>query len=79
MSGVFYSVHRFASGHGEFVKQLLTINPGAVYVELARDALIEGNPPVSPNEWFYAVGWAVVVLLGGYVFFWQAEEQYGRV
>lgn len=79
MSGVFYSIHTFAAGHGTVIKHLLTLNPGAVYVELARDALLSNNPPISPYEWWYAVGWSLLVLIGGFAFFWQAEEQYGRV
>ncbi|MEP6853111.1 MAG: ABC transporter permease [bacterium] len=79
LSGVFYSVHTFGAGHSHYVTFLLTINPGAVYVELVRDALIVGGPPLPRFEWVYAVGWAIVVAAAGYVFFWQAEEQYGRV
>jgi teichoic acid transport system permease protein len=77
VSGVFYSIHAFAADHPHWVKVLLEVNPGAVYVELVRAALIEGHP--SDSLWWLAVGWAVVVLAAGYLFFWQAEEQYGRV
>jgi len=28
--------------------------------------------------WLYAAGWAVVALVVGFVFFWQAETRYGR-
>ncbi len=28
--------------------------------------------------WLYGVGWAVVALVVGFVFFWQAETRYGR-
>jgi teichoic acid transport system permease protein len=78
-SGVFYSIHAFAQGHGEFVRRVLEINPGAVYVDLARYSLLSNPPPIPRLEWVYATGWAVVALIGGYAFFWQAEEQYGRV
>lgn len=79
VSGVFFSIHTFAAPHAHWVKEVLTINPGAVYVELARSALIEGNPKLAPYTWWYAVGWAAVVLVGGYLYFWRAEEEYGRV
>lgn len=79
LSGVFYSIHTFAAHHGQWVKFLLQVNPGAVYVDLARDALITSNQPLPPYEWLYGVGWALVIAGAGYVFFWQAEEQYGRV
>jgi teichoic acid transport system permease protein len=79
MSGVFYSIKTFGKGHGAWVRDLLDINPGAVYVELVRHALIQHNGPLPPHEWLYAVLWAVGVLVAGYAYFWQAEEQYGRV
>ena len=77
VSGVFYSIQAFAADHPHWVKVVLEINPGAVYVELARAALIEGAR--GQHLWWLGVGWAVVVLAAGYLFFWQAEEQYGRV
>jgi teichoic acid transport system permease protein len=37
------------------------------------------HPSVTINElWLAGVGWAVVTLLVGAVFFWQAETRYGR-
>lgn len=34
---------------------------------------------VNPSHfWLYAAGWAVVSLVGGYIFFWWAETKYGR-
>lgn len=79
VSGVFYSIQAFTAGQGAVIKILLTLNPGAVYVQLARDALLQGNAPNAPYEWWYAAGWALVALTGGYVFFWRGEEQYGRI
>ena len=77
VSGVFYSIQAFAADHPHWVKVVLEVNPGAVYVELVRAALIEEPRPTY--LWWLAVGWAVAVLVAGYLFFWQAEEQYGRV
>jgi teichoic acid transport system permease protein len=78
LSGIFYSITRFTNGHGHWVKVVLEVNPGAVYVQLVRDALL-AEQATTPYEWPLAIGWAVVTLVLGYVFFWQAEEQYGRV
>jgi len=37
------------------------------------------HPVVSePALWGFAVGWAVVAVIAGYFFFWQAETRYGR-
>jgi teichoic acid transport system permease protein len=77
VSGVFYSIQAFAADHPHWVKVVLEVNPGAVYVEVVRAALIEG--PRGHHLWWLAAGWAVLVLVTGYLFFWQAEEQYGRV
>ncbi|MGI8882460.1 MAG: ABC transporter permease [Jatrophihabitans sp.] len=78
LSGVFYSVTTFTKGHAHWVKVVLDLNPGAVYVEIVRGALLREEVQ-GPYEWPLAVGWAVVVLVVGYVYFWHAEEQYGRV
>lgn len=78
VSGIFYSITTFTKGHGHWVTVILQVNPGALYVELARNAVLSQST-TSPYAWPLAVAWAVVVLSTGYVFFWQAEEQYGRV
>jgi hypothetical protein len=37
------------------------------------------HPTIAINElWLAGVGWAVVTLAIGVVFFWQAETRYGR-
>ena len=34
---------------------------------------------VTMNElWLWGIGWAIVALVVGFVFFWQAETRYGR-
>jgi len=35
--------------------------------------------PIAMNDlWMWGAGWAVVALVAGYLFFWQAETRYGR-
>ncbi len=81
VSGVFFSIRTFTERYHShpLIRHLLTINPGAVYVEIVRDALLIDDKTGSPHEWIYAIGWAIVALIAGYTFFWQAEERYGRV
>jgi teichoic acid transport system permease protein len=78
MSGVFYNIDTFAKGHAHWVKHVLHVNPGAVFIDLVRDALLTHQGHLN-HQWLLAVGWSIGILLIGYVFFWQAEEQYGRV
>jgi teichoic acid transport system permease protein len=60
------------------VRVALEVNPGAVYVNIVREALLaEGGN--ARYQWPLAVCWAIGTIIVGYVFFWHAEEQYGRV
>jgi teichoic acid transport system permease protein len=47
---------------------------------LMRFALIDGygSENLPPHVWAIALGWAVVAFAGGFVYFWKAEERYGR-
>ena len=95
------------------IAYLLQINPAAVYITLARYALLgkyresmpgakpynaancklyhvipghvptfsaycHPNLPGIPTLWVYGVGWAVVTVVVGFLFFWRAEASYGR-
>lgn len=77
-SGVFYNIEVFTRGKPEWLKVMLEVNPGAVYIELARGALLTGHPTYR-YQWVAAVGWAVVASCTGLVYFWRGEEEYGRV
>lgn len=77
VSGVFFSIAVFAKSSPEALRVLLEVNPGAVYIELVREALLNGH--AAPERvWWYAVGWAFAALLGGFAYFYRAEETYGR-
>ncbi|MFI0938416.1 ABC transporter permease [Streptomyces sp. NPDC021020] len=79
-SGVMYSIDNLTAHSPHYVRILLDINPVAVYIDLARFALIDSftGSQLPPHVWASALGWAVLVGFGGYVYFWKAEEQYGR-
>jgi teichoic acid transport system permease protein len=77
VSGIFYSITVFTKHHGRWVHILLEYNPGALYPELVRGALLTHNP-VTARAWLAAGVWAVTTLAFGLVFFWRAEESYGR-
>ncbi|MCZ2523718.1 ABC transporter permease [Streptomyces sp. NPDC059506] len=81
-SGVFYSIRAVLEKHDLpwIVHLLLELNPAAVYIDLVRFALIDsfGRNELPPHVWAVAVGWALVAGIGGFLFFWKAEESYGR-
>jgi teichoic acid transport system permease protein len=77
-SGVMYSVQVFVSGHAGWVSTLLTVNPGYVYLALARHAVLVGSPATT-QTWLLATAWAVGTLAVSYLYFWRGEEQYGNV
>ncbi|MEU6665156.1 ABC transporter permease [Streptomyces sp. NPDC046727] len=79
-SGVMFSIHKMLEGRSEWIVRLLQVNPAAVYMDLMRFALIDGYGAsnLPPHVWAIALFWAVAVFAGGFVYFWKAEERYGR-
>ncbi|GAA3395059.1 ABC transporter permease [Streptomyces roseoviridis] len=81
-SGIMWSLAQLTRGRDlpHTVIALLQCNPAAVYIDLMRFALIESfhGGLLPPHAWALAAGWAVLAFAGGFVFFWQAEETYGR-
>jgi teichoic acid transport system permease protein len=58
---------------------VLMANPAAVYIELIRSLLMQTHEAwFGQFTWLLAVAWAVVVFGAGFVYFWAAEEKYGR-
>jgi len=55
-------------------------NPAAVYIDLMRFALIDSfhAHQLPHHVWALAIGWALVAGVGGFIYFWKAEETYGR-
>jgi teichoic acid transport system permease protein len=77
-SGVMYSVQVFTRGHPGWVSSVLTLNPGYVFLSLARHALLVGSP-ATPKSWLVATAWSVGTLATSYLYFWRGEEEYGNV
>lgn len=82
VSGVMWSIDRIAGNDRvpAAVYALLRANPAAVYIDLVRFALMDSftADQLPPHVWLLAAGWAAVLGVGGFLFFWQAEERYGR-
>ncbi|MFB6524573.1 ABC transporter permease [Streptomyces sp. NPDC056401] len=81
-SGVMWSIDQMLrTDHlPHWVSTALKLNPAAVFIDLMRFALIDTYTAsqLPPHVWLIALGWALVVGVGGFVFFWKAEEEYGR-
>ncbi|CQR63747.1 ABC transporter permease [Streptomyces leeuwenhoekii] len=82
-SGVMWSIDHMTSdrsGLPSWVGPLLQANPAAVYIDLMRFALIDTfhASQLPPHVWAIATGWALLAGVGGFVYFWKAEEMYGR-
>jgi teichoic acid transport system permease protein len=108
--GVMYSIASLPATLPEWAKDVLSLNPAAVYISLTRYAIMSSyrndapgakpfnaakcavftakkipalqaycHPYVATSElWLAGIGWALVILVVGVVFFWQAETRYGR-
>ncbi|MFF9003894.1 ABC transporter permease [Streptomyces achromogenes] len=79
-SGVMFSINNMLVGRPEWIVRALQVNPVAIYMDLMRFALIDGygSSHLPPHVWAIALFWAVVFFAGGFVYFWKAEERYGR-
>lgn len=79
-SGVMFSISKMMEHRPEWARLLLQVNPAAVFMDLMRFALIDGygSENLPPHVWAIALSWALVVFTGGFVYFWKAEERYGR-
>ncbi|MET9964836.1 ABC transporter permease [Streptomyces sp. NPDC006356] len=82
-SGVMFSISHMMAKHTDtpsWVTSALQANPAAVYIDLMRFALIESfhGDQLPPHVWAIATGWALLAGVGGFIYFWKAEETYGR-
>ncbi|CAB4332005.1 MAG: ABC transporter permease [Actinobacteria bacterium] len=75
ISGVFFSIIVFTTQFPNFVGRALQLNPGAVYLDLIRDALMVSQQ-VDAAIWVSGVLWAVVTFVLGVVYFYRGEDQY---
>ncbi|MET7619301.1 ABC transporter permease [Streptomyces sp. NPDC005408] len=79
-SGVMYSIPVMLKDKPAWISDVLGYNPAAVYMDLVRFALIDGYGAsnLPSHVWFAAVFWAILFGVAGFVYFWKAEERYGR-
>ncbi|MEU2671411.1 ABC transporter permease [Streptomyces sp. NPDC007164] len=79
-SGVMFSIPVMLKDKPDWIANVLQYNPAAIYMDLVRFALIDGygSGNLPAHVWVVALGWAVLTGLVGFVYFWKAEERYGR-
>jgi teichoic acid transport system permease protein len=79
-SGVMFSIPVMLKDKPAWIGDVLQYNPAAIYMDLVRYALIDGygSENLPAHVWIVGLLWAVALGAGGFVYFWKAEEQYGR-
>ncbi|MCX4790762.1 MULTISPECIES: ABC transporter permease [unclassified Streptomyces] len=79
-SGVMFSIPVMLEKKPAWIADVLQYNPAAIYMDLIRFALIDGygSGNLPAHVWIVALAWAVLIGLVGFVYFWKAEERYGR-
>lgn len=78
-SGVFYSMELQFPKDSTFLK-VAQMQPTHQFLTLAREAFGDGPGfDARPEFWIYATVWAFATIIIGSIFFWSAEEKYGRV
>ncbi|MGN9813092.1 ABC transporter permease [Micromonospora sp. BQ11] len=79
-SGVLYSVDNFAKHLPGWAQTIIEANPLLIYIELVRHAMLESSPLTSSTTrlWLVGAAWALAAFLGGYLYFWRGEQEYGR-
>jgi len=75
-SGVLFSVDRILS-HWPWLVTVFDFHPLYQTLQLAR-AMIMDNAEYNPMGWLVVGVWSLVILVVGLIFFWKAEERYGR-
>lgn len=75
-SGVLFSVDRILS-HWPWLVTVFEFHPLYQTLQLAR-AMIMDNAEYDPMAWLVVTVWSVAILVVGLIYFWKAEERYGR-
>ena len=75
VSGVFFSISIFTVSFASWVSTSLQLNPGAVYIDLVRDTLMESQSN-DPIIWIMGVVWALSFFSVGLIYFYRGEKKY---
>jgi len=75
-SGVLFAVDKIFAGHPT-IERIYDFHPLFEVLQIARGALMHSRE-VPVSYWAYLSAWSVALFVFGLVFFWVAEERYGR-
>ncbi|SES30899.1 ABC transporter permease [Corynebacterium cystitidis] len=75
LSGVMYSVERFASD--PIIYTAMSLNPAYQLLTAIRDATIYATVPTL-STWLVLCAWSFGTFAVGFIYFWRAEERYVR-
>lgn len=75
-SGVIFDPERVLKGHPT-AEAIYEWHPLNEVLSIAR-GLMMPDQTVNPDHWWMLAIWAVALCIFGVVFFWKAEERYGR-
>ena len=75
-SGIFFSVDKLTAGNA-ILQPIMESNPVHIFLQIARGSLVQGYS-YDLNQWLFGSLWALASLSLGFVYFWRAEEKFGR-
>lgn len=77
-TGIFFSVEERLAGHPTLIR-IADFQPVHEFLTLGRSILLTGpSYEVKPEYWLYATVWSLAIFAIGVIYFWAAEERYGR-
>ncbi len=78
-TGIFFSFDKRFEKHPTLLR-IMDFQPIHEFLSLGRGIMLQGpDYAVKPEYWLYVAIWSLAILAFGIVFFWSAEERYGRV
>jgi teichoic acid transport system permease protein len=77
LSGIFFSIEISKERFPAPIEPFLSYNPAHIFMQLTRSAFIE-SIDASARDWYWGIGWAVLVFIIGFFVFFRGEGRYGR-
>ncbi|HPU12802.1 MAG TPA: ABC transporter permease [Aeromicrobium sp.] len=79
-TGIFFALDVRFEGHPKFLA-IMEFQPVYAFLSLSRELLLDSDPlyDVRLQFWPIIACWSFGLLILGAIYFWAAEEQYGRV